>query len=73
LTWYASHLVFIERVAGEPPYAFSLFAGMCLFALAFSPLWLRWSSRGPLELLVHRATLLAARRGEGAERVGGAV
>lgn len=73
LTWYASHLVFIERVAGEPPYAFSLFAGMCVFALAFSPLWLRWSSRGPLELLVHRATLLAARRGEGAERVGGAV
>lgn len=56
LTWYALHLVFIERVAGEPPYAFTWFAGMTLFALAFSPLWLRRWRRGPLETLMHVST-----------------
>src|SRR5690606_14519481 len=62
LTWYALHLVFIERVAGEPPYAFTLFAGMVVFARAFSPLWLRFVDRGPLEWLMNRATLLAGPR-----------
>src|SRR5690606_22822852 len=58
LTWYAAHLVFIERVMGEPPYAFTWFAAMAAFALAFSPLWLRRFQRGPLEALMHRATLI---------------
>lgn len=64
LTWYALHLVFLEGVAGEPPYAFTLFAGMVVFALAFSPLWLRFVDRGPLEWLMNRATMLAAPRRE---------
>ncbi|MFI7538633.1 DUF418 domain-containing protein [Streptosporangium sp. NPDC049376] len=59
LTWYAAHQVFIERVAGDPPYGFALFAGMAVFALVFSPLWLRRFRRGPLEWLVHRAIVLA--------------
>lgn len=59
LTWYAAHQVFIQRVAGDPPYAFTLFAGMIVFALVASPLWLRWCSRGPLEWLMHRASLPA--------------
>lgn len=58
LTWYAAHHIFIQRVAGDPPYAFTLFAGMMIFALAVSPLWLRWSSRGPLEWLMHRVSVL---------------
>ena len=62
LTWYAAHLVFIERIAGEPPYAFTWFSGMTLFALLFSPLWLRRWRRGPLESLMHRATLLSSSR-----------
>lgn len=61
LTWYALHLVFIHQVAGTPPYAFTLFAGMAVFALVVSPLWLRMVSRGPLEWLMHRATLLVGR------------
>lgn len=60
LTWYAAHQVFIQRVAGEPPFAFTLFAGMTLFALVASPLWLQWNSRGPLEWLMHRTARLAA-------------
>lgn len=60
LTWYAAHQVFIQQVAGEPPYAFTLFAGMTVFALVVSPLWLQWSSRGPLEWLMHRVARLAA-------------
>ncbi|MEO3797463.1 DUF418 domain-containing protein [Nonomuraea sp. B10E15] len=58
LTWYAAHQVFIERVAGDPPYAFTLFAGMAVFAFAVSPLWLRWMRRGPLEWLVHRVIVM---------------
>src|SRR5690606_5287503 len=65
LTWYALHLVFLERVAGEPPYAFTLFAGMVVFALAFSPSWWRFVDRGPLEWLMNRPTMLAAPRREG--------
>ncbi|MFC5822494.1 DUF418 domain-containing protein [Nonomuraea insulae] len=60
LTWYAAHQIFIERVAGDPPYAFTLYAGMVAVALVFSPLWLRWAGRGPLEWLVHRVIVLAA-------------
>lgn len=60
LTWYAAHHVYIQRVAVGPPYAFTLFAGMAVFALVFSPIWLRWIRRGPLEWLVHRATRLAS-------------
>ncbi|GAA3141540.1 DUF418 domain-containing protein [Planomonospora alba] len=59
LTWYAAHQIVIERAAGDPPYAFTLFAAMAVFALAFSPLWLRRIRRGPLEWLVHRAAVLA--------------
>ncbi|TLF85695.1 DUF418 domain-containing protein [Nonomuraea sp. KC401] len=61
LTWYAAHQVVIERTAGDPPYAFTLFAGMVVFAFVFSPLWLRWIRRGPLEWLVHRVTVMVAR------------
>ncbi|MFI9550628.1 DUF418 domain-containing protein [Nonomuraea endophytica] len=59
LTWYAAHQIFIHRVAGEPPFSFMLFAGMVVFALVFSPLWLRLVRRGPLEWLVHRVIVLA--------------
>lgn len=59
LTWYAAHHIFIQRVAGDPPYAFTLFAGMIVFALIASPLWLSWQTRGPLEWLMYRASLLA--------------
>lgn len=58
LTWYAAHHVYIQRVAVGPPYAFTLFAGMTVFALVFSPIWLHWIRRGPLEWLVHRVTVL---------------
>jgi uncharacterized membrane protein YeiB len=64
LTWYAAHLIFIQRVAGAPPYAFTLFAGMAVFALVVSPLWLRLARRGPLELLMHRTSIMAAPGGK---------
>ena len=66
LTWYASHLVFMERVAGEPPYAFVLFAGIMLFAFTFSPLWLARFRRGPLEWLLGMAAAKLLPRGVGA-------
>ena len=56
LTWYAAHLIALERIAGEPPYAFTLFGAMVLVALVVSPLWLRHFPRGPLEWLMHRAS-----------------
>lgn len=68
LTWYAAHHIFIQRVAGDPPYAFTLFAGMMIFALIVSPLWLRRRSRGPLEWLMHRASLIIEPERERAAR-----
>lgn len=59
LTWYAAHHIFIQRVAGDPPFAFTLFAGMLVFALAVSPLLLNRFQRGPLEWLMHRLSVLA--------------
>lgn len=63
LTWYAAHQVFLQRAVEGPPYAFIVFAGMLVFGLAFSPLWLRWASRGPLEWLMHRAASLVVPTG----------
>lgn len=56
LTWYAAHLILLERVAGEPPYAFTLFGAMLIVGLVVSPLWLRLFPRGPLEWFMHRAS-----------------
>ncbi|MEO3806360.1 DUF418 domain-containing protein [Nonomuraea sp. B1E8] len=71
LTWYAAHQVFIQRVAGDPPYSFTLFAGMVVFAFAVSPLWLRWIRRGPLEWLVHRVVMVAPDRAPAARHKAG--
>lgn len=58
LTWYAAHQVFLQRAVEGPPYAFTIFAGMIVFALIFSPSWLRLVSRGPLEWLMHRTSVM---------------
>lgn len=62
LTWYAAHQVYLQRAVEGPPYAFTVFAGMALFGLVFSPLWLRVVPRGPLEWLMHRAAVTLAPR-----------
>lgn len=58
LTWYSGHLLFLKWIDGAS-HSFLLFIGMLAFAVGFSVLWRRWVSRGPLEWLVHKATVQA--------------
>lgn len=70
LTWYAAHQVYLQRAVEGPPYAFTVFAGMVVFGLVFSPLWLRLVPRGPLEWLMHRSALvLVPRKGRPGVRI----
>ncbi|MCG3755335.1 DUF418 domain-containing protein [Amycolatopsis sp. Poz14] len=55
-TWYAAHFAVLKLV--PKPYSFVFLATVVAVMLAASVAWRHWRRRGPLEWLVHRATLL---------------
>ncbi|WP_406630602.1 DUF418 domain-containing protein [Amycolatopsis sp. WGS_07] len=55
-TWYAAHFAVLKLV--PKPYSFVFLVTVVAVMLAASVAWRHWRRRGPLEWLVHRATLL---------------
>ncbi|MYW90648.1 DUF418 domain-containing protein [Amycolatopsis rubida] len=55
-TWYAAHFAALKLI--PKPYSLVFLAIVVAVLLAASAAWRHWRRPGPLEWLVHRATLL---------------